>query len=34
LKEQALAALHGADDQSLSHEHVVTIRRALEQLDD
>jgi hypothetical protein len=34
LKEQALAALHGADDQGLSHEHVVTIRRALEQLDD
>ena len=34
LKEQALAALHGADDQGLTHEHVVTIRRALEQLND
>jgi hypothetical protein len=34
LKEQALAALHGADDQGLTHEHVVAIRRALEQLDD
>ena len=34
LKEEALAALHGADDQGLTHEHVVTIRRALEQLDD
>ena len=32
LKELALAALHGADDQGLSHEHVVTIRRALEAL--
>ena len=34
LKEEALAALHGADDQGLTHEHVVTIRRALEQLPD
>jgi hypothetical protein len=34
LKELALYALHGADDQGLTHEHVVTIRRALEQLPD
>ena len=32
LKEQALAALHGIDDQGPTPEQVVTIRRALEVL--
>jgi hypothetical protein len=34
LKEQALAALHGIDDQGPTAEQVVTIRRALEALPD
>jgi hypothetical protein len=34
LKEQALAALHGIHDQGPTPEQVVTIRRALEALDD
>jgi len=34
LKEDALAALHGIHDQGPTPEQVVTIRRALEALDD
>jgi hypothetical protein len=34
LKEQAIAALHGIHDQGPTPEQVVTIRRALEALDD
>jgi len=34
LKEQAMAALHGIHDQGPTPEQVVTIRRALEALDD
>ena len=34
LKEQALAALHGIHDQGPTPEQVVTIRRALEALND
>jgi len=34
LKEEALAALHGIDDQGPTPEQVVTIRRALEDLPD
>jgi hypothetical protein len=34
LKEQAIAALHGIHDQGPTPEQVVTIRRALEVLDD
>lgn len=34
LKEEALAALHGIDDQGPTPEQVVTIRRALENLPD
>jgi len=34
LKEQAIDALHGIHDQGPTPEQVVTIRRALEQLND